>query len=292
MSDVLNKSYRQERFTAPAETTIEVNFQDTRPNYAYFANNSAYNLYVSINPLVSDSLFDVIIPPYSLKMFARPELMHQLYVRNVSSLGDADFVCTSFQAPFDPKNLPQTQEIVGASAAGLLGIIEISEITSPLPAGSNVIGSVDLNGSLPSGTNVIGKVNLGTIDAGITKIGKIAIDCDSLTNGGTNHKKIAAASTNATSVKASSGRIHWLSLANLTASAKFLKLYDKASAPTVGTDTPIMTIPVQANQTIELAPPPGIYFATGIAYALTGAVADSDTTALSANDVVLNLVYA
>lgn len=277
MSDVLNKSYRQERFTAPAETTIEVNFQDTRPNYAYFANNSAYNLYVSINPLVSDSLFDVIIPPYSLKIFARPELMHQLYVRNVSSLGDADFVCTSFQAPFDPKNLPQTQEIVGMNADGLLGIIDINSFLSPLPAGTNQIGFVKLGAEIPAGTKMIGYV---------------AQALDASANGGTVHHKKAAASTNATSVKASAGRVHSFTVHNSAAAAKFLKFYNKASAPTVGTDTPVLVYPVAAGQSLNVAPPGGISFDTGIAYAMTGAVADSDTTALTANDLILNLVYA
>jgi hypothetical protein len=37
----------------------------------------------------------------------------------------------------------------------------------------------------------------------------------------------------------------------------------------------------------------GLYFSTGIAYGLTGAAADSDTTALTAGDVVgVNIDYS
>lgn len=276
MNENLNPSYRQERVTIAAQTILEVNFQDTRPNYCYFANNSAYNLYASINPLVSNTLFDIIIPPYSTKLLARPELMHQIYINNVSPLGAADLVVISFQAPFDPRNLPQTQEIVGASAAGLLGIIEVSQITGSLPAGTNQIGFVKLGSEIPAGTQ---------------KIGKVAQDYDATDNGGTIHRALAAASTNATNVKASAGRLSWLHVSNQAAASRFLKLYNLAVAPTVGTSVPVMTIMVPAGQSIELAPPAGIYFSVGISYAMTNLIADSDTTALTANDLALNLIY-
>lgn len=276
MAENVNLSFREQRVTVPASGVVEVNFQDTRPNHVYFANNSPYNLYVSISSLVSDSVFDVIIPPYALKMFVRPELMHQIYVANVSPLGSASFVCQSFVAPFDPKNLIQTQEVVGASASGLLGIIEVTKINQALPSGTNSIGFVSLGSAIPAGANTIGKVSQV---------------CDDANNGGTVHRKLAAATTNATNVKASAGRINWLMVSNQAAAVRFLKLYDKASAPTVGTDTPIMTIMIPAGQSIEIAPAAGIYFATGISYAMTNLIADSDTTALTANDLALNMIY-
>lgn len=104
---------------------------------------------------------------------------------------------------------------------------------------------------------------------------------------------MAAASTNATSVKTSAGRIYEVHLCNLAASAKFLKLYNKASAPVVGTDTPVATYPIAPNGgRIDFTSFNGISFATGIAYAITGAVGDADATAVAANDVVGELLYA
>lgn len=102
----------------------------------------------------------------------------------------------------------------------------------------------------------------------------------------------SAATTNATSAKASAGDVHTICAHNTSASAKFLKLYNKASAPVVGTDTPVFTfvLPATSNFCVNLG---GQYFSTGIAYALTGLVADSDTTALAAGDVVaLQIAYA
>lgn len=102
----------------------------------------------------------------------------------------------------------------------------------------------------------------------------------------------AAATTNATSVKASVGWLFAVTVYNTTAAVKYLKLYNKASAPTVGTDTPVLTYAIPPNGQLAISRPFPDYFSTGIAYALTGGAADSDTTALAAGDVVgLNLEY-
>jgi hypothetical protein len=104
----------------------------------------------------------------------------------------------------------------------------------------------------------------------------------------------AANTTNATSAKASAGEVHQITAYNTTAAVKYLKLYNKASAPTVGTDTPTHTLPIPPNGSLAVSfPNGGAYFGTGIAYALTGAAADSDTTALTAGDVVgLTISYS
>lgn len=102
----------------------------------------------------------------------------------------------------------------------------------------------------------------------------------------------AAASTNSTLVKGSAGDLFRVTGYNSKASAVYLKLYNKATAPTCGTDTPVQThyIPATAKFDIEFTVP--YYFATGIGYCLTGAGADADTTALVAADVLaLNVLY-
>lgn len=104
----------------------------------------------------------------------------------------------------------------------------------------------------------------------------------------------AAASTNATSAKASAGKVHNIVGWNAAAALRYLKLYNKASAPTVGTDTPVLTIPLQNGALFNIQfPNGGMYFSTGIAYALTVNAADSDATALTAADVLgLNIAYS
>jgi hypothetical protein len=111
----------------------------------------------------------------------------------------------------------------------------------------------------------------------------------------TMHKAVSAASTNATSLKASAGQIYGIQVFNVNAAARYLKLYNKATAPTVGTDTPVKTIMIPGNTAgagAVIAWPPGIAFGTGIAYALTTGIADSDTGAVAASELVVNIDYA
>lgn len=114
------------------------------------------------------------------------------------------------------------------------------------------------------------------------------------TGGGTPYKLISAASTNATSVKGSAGQVYAIAVFNLNASARYLKLYNKASAPTVGTDTPVQTYMIPGNAAgagLTLSIPVGMAFGTGIAFALTTGIADADTGAVAASEICVNLVY-
>lgn len=106
-----------------------------------------------------------------------------------------------------------------------------------------------------------------------------------------NEFKVAAASTNSTSLKASAGRVFRIIASNTTATNKYLKFYNKATAPTVGTDTPMLTVLVPPNNTIEINGTFPIYFATGIGYAITGGAASADTTAVAAGDVIVHIGY-
>jgi len=113
------------------------------------------------------------------------------------------------------------------------------------------------------------------------------------------HKLFSAATTNATSVKTSQGYLLGGLLSNVNAAIRYFKLYNKASAPVVGTDTPIFTVAIPAGSSTvpgfvnleNLFGSQGHVFAAGIAYAITGAAPDSDTTAVAANDVIVNLNY-
>lgn len=103
----------------------------------------------------------------------------------------------------------------------------------------------------------------------------------------------AAADTNATSAKATPGTLYSVKGYNAAAAARYLKFYDKASAPTVGTDTPVLTIYLPATTAFVLDWPAGRYFATGIAYGMVTGSADNSAAALTAGDVLgLNVEYA
>jgi hypothetical protein len=96
--------------------------------------------------------------------------------------------------------------------------------------------------------------------------------------------------TTGVTVKGSAGEVGGWYIANNAASVRYVKLYDETTQPTSG-DTPKLTIPVPANSAANLTAPAGIDFTSGIGLRASTGVADNDTGAPSANDVVVNLFY-
>lgn len=102
----------------------------------------------------------------------------------------------------------------------------------------------------------------------------------------------AANTVNATSAKTTNGFLYAVNGYNAAASIRYLKLYNKASAPTVGTDVPVLTFALPATAVFRYEIPNGFVFTVGIGYGLTTGAADNDTGALTAADVLgLNVVY-
>lgn len=94
------------------------------------------------------------------------------------------------------------------------------------------------------------------------------------------------------SAYASAGSIRSITAFNNVGFDRYVKVYDKATTPTVGSDSPIMTIPVRANSHIHLDFSSPIAFASGLGFGCTTGIADSDTGAPSTGDIVLMVSYA
>lgn len=99
---------------------------------------------------------------------------------------------------------------------------------------------------------------------------------------------VTTASTNAAVVKSTAGNLFNVSASNPTATPAYVKLYNKTTTPTVGTDVPLITIPVPANSAVsfELGSL-GARFGSGIGRAVTGAITAADTTSAAAGVQVL-----
>lgn len=81
---------------------------------------------------------------------------------------------------------------------------------------------------------------------------------------------------------------------NKNAGTLYLKLYDKATAATVGTDTPLLTIGIPPTVTgglSQLIFEEGILFSNGISLGATTAAAVADTGAPGASDCNVTLLY-
>jgi len=90
---------------------------------------------------------------------------------------------------------------------------------------------------------------------------------------------LSAASTNSTLVKTGPGQVTAIALINTTTSPYVFKLYDKATAPTCGTDTPVWRIPIPATTSggvFSVPLPAPLQFINGIGFCLTANFPDSN----------------
>lgn len=105
----------------------------------------------------------------------------------------------------------------------------------------------------------------------------------------------SAATTNGALIITGTSGLQAFYATNEGASVAYVKLYNKATAPTVGTDTPEMIIPVPAASGgvpgVAMLPIgfSGFRFALGLGIAITRNAVFSDTTAVGANEVKVKL---
>ena len=112
--------------------------------------------------------------------------------------------------------------------------------------------------------------------------------------GVTPFRLLSANSTNGTNIKSSSGNLYGWSITNTNASIRYVKVYDKSTTPSVGTDTPILTImiPGNANGTgNNIFISGGMAFTNGLGIGITTGAPDNDTGAVGANEVIVNMFY-
>lgn len=155
------------------------------------------------------------------------------------------------------------------------------------PAGfnANITGTIPITATIVQtgfNANITGTVNIPAV-ATPTTAGGLSV-----------YRVLSLATVNSASIKASTGQVYGWYITNTNAAARFVKLYDKSTIPTVGTDTPKMTLAVPGNaagagSNVDYSN--GIAFAQGIGIGITAVVTDADTTAVAANEVVVNLLY-
>jgi hypothetical protein len=104
------------------------------------------------------------------------------------------------------------------------------------------------------------------------------------------HHIVSAASTNVLQIKGTAGRVLGYCLSNTTASWRYVKLHNVASA-TAGAAV-AMTIGLPPNGKAECHIAQGIGFATAISRSIVTGAADADATATGVADVVGDIFFA
>lgn len=179
-----NGTWREQRHTLQPASSETIYFADTNPNHLLISNTAPAPLYVGVNGNVNPSSYDMVIPAYGTRLYARMMGSNRVYVFS-DSVESVGVQITSWEGEFDPASIAQSTEMIGAGANGLLGIVEVNNLLAPLPTGTNVIGGVfiaDFAKPLPTGSNNLGRVN---IDEG--NINVLALPQD-----GAKYKKVTA----------------------------------------------------------------------------------------------------
>lgn len=158
---------------------------------------------------------------------------------------------------------------------------------------TNATGLVGIDNPLPPGTNALGSMSVssGTITTVSTVTNPIKIT-GVASGGATTYLLISAATTNSTLISTGAHTLYSINAYNNGATAAYVKIYAKATAPTVGTDTPIKSImlPAGGGSNIVL-PTQGDVVALGLGLGITGGAANSDTTAVALSQVIFNCSY-
>lgn len=105
---------------------------------------------------------------------------------------------------------------------------------------------------------------------------------------------VAANSNNSTLLAAGAHNVYSVQLGGVGAAPAYLKFYDKATAPTCGTDTPskVLIIPAAATAAnggaSNVNNPLGSGFVNGLGICVVTGIADNDNTAVAAATFLIN----
>lgn len=103
-------------------------------------------------------------------------------------------------------------------------------------------------------------------------------------------KYLSTASNNQTLVATGGRALFDITVFNTNAATAYLKFYNKVTAPTCGTDTPIAVIPLVQNIPVNSTSIVGRLFNLGLGFCIVAGIADNDNTNATTG-IVTNITY-
>jgi hypothetical protein len=174
----------------------------------------------------------------------------------------------------------QVYEIMSPDGFWVIFYVEKTPNTAALPYATKPDFYFYANSSKSTGTNS------SILQSACVAVGSTGED----KRGSSLHSRISTADTNATLVKASPGRVKNYQIYNGNNAIRYFKFYDKATAPTVGTDIPVQRIPLPPNAWTIFGTDDGLRFEQGISYGIVTGAADNNTTA-TGTDIQVNIGF-
>ena len=137
----------------------------------------------------------------------------------------------------------------------------------------------------------------GSNDGDVAKTNPLPVTQVGLATNGLSVYRTLDADETEEEVKGSAGTVYAIWGGSTSSTTNFLKLYDgTAGAVTVGTTTPVLTLPIPGNSTDSVAfnfnlGGLGIAFSNGICVAATTLQADAASVGPSASAITCNVIY-
>ena len=161
----------KQRHVIGAYSTLKIDYNDTQPNYYRVQNAGKTPIYCGTSHMPTSNNYDFMCNAESMKMYAEPFKRSSLYIYNPSG-NEVAVVVLSFSAEFDPLTLALSEISLDLPTADLGISSVISSFETPLPAGSNKIGKVDLD-SMPESyvaliNSILTAINNKTFNADIS----------------------------------------------------------------------------------------------------------------------------
>jgi len=161
----------------------------------------------------------------------------------------------------------------GTASADVLTVQGIASMTALKVDGSAVTQPV-------SGTIT---ANAGTGTMNVTVV-------SGATGGDSTFHLVSAATTNATNIKASAGKVTGWNIYNSSTSARKVAFHNLNTTPTAGASIhSTVIVPGLAGTNVSF--PDGIDFSTGIAITTVQDLTDAGATAVALNDLIINIYY-
>ncbi len=163
--------------------------------------------------------------------------------------------------------------------------------TSVIPLPVELIRGVATATQPVSGT-VTANIGTGSIAAGTNAIGDVGTQYRANATGAATTFKFASGTTvNNVLILTGARRLLGWQLTNTTATFRYFRFYNKATAPTSG-ESPTFIVGIPPNSQVNFNMEGGISMPLGLGIACTGGVADTDATVTSNNDVVGTVFYS
>lgn len=205
--------------------------------------------------------------------------------------GTATVVGTVTSVPSGTQTITGTTTVVGTVTDVPSGTQTVSGTVTSVPSGTTTVaGTVTANGTTTIASGTVTVVSTATVGGSVVPI--------PATTGGLSIKSaFSVANVTGVNFKSSAGQLYGWVVTNTSTAPRYVKIYNKATAPSVGTDTPTIRLCIPADSggngagQVAAEYTMGIAFSSGIGYGITTDGTDAGTGSPGANEVIVNFFY-